>query len=195
MGCHTWFYNKISEMPNEHLEELKKKVAKHCRDAYIVKCTYEEWVKDIQDDLKRYVDKEYLSDDDKFWVDYFKKAETREYYDKTRKKYIKEAETLENPKTPKKRALKIITKHETLFDKNLENGYYDLSDFGWGDNYRVYGYPDGNFKSTEEAIKFLEEYDDGSNITYGSKNGMCDEIREIINDFFKEYPKGYIDYG
>ena len=195
MGCHTWFYNKISEMPNEHLSILKERTAKRCRDAYIVKTTFDKWLEGIEKDLEHYVGRESKSDDDNFWLDFLNKAKSREYYDKTRNAYIKDAEILENPRTSTKRVLKLIAKYQELFDNDFENGYYGLGDFGWHDKYRVSGYPEGKFKSADEAIKFLEEYDNGDNITYDFKKGMCDEIRDVINNFFREYPKGCIDYG
>jgi hypothetical protein len=193
MGCHTWFYNKISEMPIEHYEKMKAKIAKQCRNAYIVKCSCSEWVKGGEKELAHYNGKN--SEVDKSFAKFLKEISTKEYYEKKRNEYIKDAELLENPNTPRKKVLRIFAKHKVIFDKGTKDGYYELGEFGWHDKYRVYGYPDGNFKSAEEAIKFLEEYDNGNNIIYDFKKGMCDEIRDIINNFFKEYPNGYINYG
>ena len=39
------------------------------------------------------------------------------------------------------------------------------------------------------------KYDNGNNIVCDYKTGMCDEIREIVNDFFKQFPNGTIHYG
>lgn len=192
MGCHTWFYNRISEIPNAHLDSYRKKVAKTCRNAYIVKQSFKSWSDDIERELRFYKNRRKDASDE-FFIKYLEKAKTRKYYDEKRNEYIKDAEALENLDTPRKEVLRIIAKHESLF--NLEDGYYSLSGFGWHDNYRVSGYPEGVFESAEKAIKFLENYDNGNNITYEYKNGMCDEIRDIINNFFEEYPNGYIDYG
>ena len=59
---------------------------------------------------------------------------------------------------------------------------------------RVYDYPPEKFYDAESAIKFLEEYDD-KKIVYMEKEGMCDEIRDIIKEFFIKYPHGRLEYG
>jgi hypothetical protein len=71
---------------------------------------------------------------------------------------------------------------------------YDLSKMGWRDQYRVFGYPNGKFTNPEEAIYFLINYDQ-EKISFNLKTGYCEEIGNIINRFFTEYPNGYIEYG
>jgi hypothetical protein len=71
---------------------------------------------------------------------------------------------------------------------------YDLSKMGWHDNFRVYGYPNESFYNAEDAINFLKEYDQDK-VVYNGKEGYCDEITDIIMNFFNEYPNGYIEYG
>lgn len=196
MGCHTWFANKITAITEEHVEKLRNQTAKDIRNAWIVKCSFNEWHKEIQEDIDEMEnDSKELSKSDKKWLELLNKMNTNEYYEKKRKKYIKDAEILENISSPIKKVLTVLAIHNTLFDKDLENGYYDLSHLGWGDNFRVYGYPNDKFYNAQDAIKFLEDYDNGKNIVYDFKEGMCDEIRDIINKFFTEFPNGRLSYG
>lgn len=196
MGCHTWFANKITAITEEHVEKLRKDTAKNIRNAWIIQCSYDEWHKEMQEDIDELENKgEKLTPSDKEWLALLKKINTKEYYDKERKKYVKDAEILENGASPIKKVLRALARHNILFDKDLENGYYDLGHLGWGDNFRVYGYPPDKFYNAQDAIKFLEEYDNGHNISYNSKEGMCDEIKNIINKFFTEFPNGMLNYG
>ena len=52
MGCHTWFRNSISDMPQEHLDKLREIHLKGVKNAYIVKCTCEEWISGLEDSIK-----------------------------------------------------------------------------------------------------------------------------------------------
>lgn len=183
-------------MPQKHLEELREKTAKNIRKTWIVQCGLSEWLKEMQEDIDELENKgEKLTPSDKSWLKLLKKMNSKEYYEKKRKKYLKDAEILEKGSSPIKKVLTVLSKHNTLFDEDLENGYYDLSDLGWGDNFRVYGYPPDKFFNAQDAIKFLEGYDNGKNITCDFKEGMCDEIRDIINNFFTEFPNGRLSYG
>ena len=188
--------NKISAIPQEHVEKLRKETAKNIRNAWIVQCSFDEWHKEMQDDIDELENKgEKMTESDKSWLELLKEMNSRKYYDKERKKYVKDAEILENGASPIKKVLRVLARHNTLFDKDLENGYYDLGHLGWGDNFRVYGYPHDKFFNAQDAIKFLEEYDNGKNITCDFTEGMCDEIRDIINKFFTEFPNGMLHYG
>ena len=162
MGCHTWFKNRISDIPQDHLVRLREETAKSCRNAWIVKTSYDRWLNETKRDLDNF-EKSHkkdgkLSKDDKSYLGMLKKMSTRKYYDDKRNEYLGDAEALENPKTPRNKVLRVLAKHNFLFDEDLRNGYYDLGQFGWGDNFRVYGYPEGRFTSAEEAISFLETY-------------------------------------
>ena len=45
MGCHTWFNNRLSDIPNEHLNILKMKALSNINGQRILKCKdYDEWV-------------------------------------------------------------------------------------------------------------------------------------------------------
>ena len=52
MGCHTWFRNKLSDIPKEHLDKLKKRYANDIKEAFIYKCSLKEWLKDNEEGLK-----------------------------------------------------------------------------------------------------------------------------------------------
>ena len=200
MGCHTWFRNKIADMPQEHINKLREVHIKRIKNAYIYKCSKECWMNNIKSELDEFR-KQYkgqltkLSAPDKVWYDILKKECSEDFYTKERQKYVDDLETLKNPKATREELLKIFIRHDLSFDKDLKNGSYDLGDVGWHDNYRVYGYPDVTHHNADEAIKFLEEYDDGNNIQCDYIKGMCDEIRDIINNFFKQFPNGTIHYG
>jgi hypothetical protein len=128
-----------------------------------------------------------------------KKRNSREYYEKARDKYVKDLKTLQNPKATRKQILRIFKRHDFSFDLNKDatDGSYSLSQFEWGDNYRVSGnpYPCATHHNAEEAIEWLENYDNGHNIYCNFKEGMCQEVRDIVIDFFNKYPNGTIHYG
>lgn len=197
MGCHTWFYNKISDIPNSHITKLREKAAKDIKGFYLYNCSYEKWVADRDEDIAEMMRLEHLDEQDKEWLEQLKRTRTKEYFMEKLKEYDDRIKRFEDPDTPKEELLKLFSHQFVLFDADLDNGYYNLSDWGWGDNYRVSGnpyYPDEKFYSATSAINFLENYDDRL-ITYDMKEGMCDEIRNIINNFFNEYPHGMICYG
>ena len=146
------------------------------------------------DDLNSsYNDEEKNGDLYKVELDIINKMNSKEYFDTHRKQYVEDLEKLKNHSTSKQELLEIFDRHDLAF--NIENDDYSLWYCGWGDNFRVSGYPSGSFYNSDDAIKFLEGYDNGNNIVYDYKKGMCDEIRDIIKEFFKQYPNGSIHYG
>ena len=198
MGCHTWFMNKIADMPQEHLDKLRENTIKDIKSAYIYKESAANWFANAENELKWFEeenDMTNLSDSDKAYYGVLVKMADRKYYKKARGKYVRDLRTLQNPKSTRLQILKAIARHDILFDKDLNNGSYEMSDVGWHDNYRVSGYPTVTHHNAEEAIKFLEEYDNGNNIQYDYTKGMCNEIRDIITKFFNEFPNGTIHYG
>ena len=200
MGCHTWFRNSIADMPLEHLEKLREKHIKGIKNAYIYKCSCEDWInsnKKTVAEIERTEDKE--SDFYKSELSFYTKMGTKEYYEKARNKYVKDLEILQNPKATRKQLLRVFKRHDFVFElnKNATDGSYLLDDFGWGDNYRVSGnpYPCVVHHNAEEAIQWLESYDNGHNIYCDGKDGMCQDIKDIVTEFFAEYPNGTIHYG
>lgn len=202
MGCHTWFRNKLADMPKEHLEALRKRYIREIKKAYILNCSYEEWLKCHEDDLidieKRYTEEEKKTNQlYKIELELIRKTKTREYYEKARKRYLKDLEILNNQTSPKKQLFGAFKKHDLSFELNKDatDGSYSLDNLGWHDNYRVSGYPCVTHHNAKEAIKWLEEYDNGNNIECDYVKGMSCKIREIINKFFNEFPNGTIHYG
>jgi hypothetical protein len=124
---------------------------------------------------------------------------SKEYYEKSRGRYVKDLETLQNPRATKKQIFRIFKRHDLSFELNKDatDGSYLLQDLGWNDNYRVSGhpYPCVTHHNAQEASEWLESYDNGHNIHFDGKNGMCQEIRDIVTEFFNEFPNGTIHYG
>ena len=176
MGCHTWFYNKVSEMPQKDIETLKEISLSNINSSKILSCTYDEWVENVVNW--------------KLEPDVIKKFIQKDFYD-NRIKHLNWAKSIIEAKDMDLDSLVTIFKE---FGGIVYDDYYDLSDCGWCDSYRVYGYPVDKFDNAASAIKFLEEYDQDK-IKYGNKTGMCKEIKDIIVDFFNNYPNGYIEYG
>lgn len=195
MGCHTWFGNKISCITQEDIDKIRKTTINRIKHSYIYNCTANKWLADIKEDLNelKKSEEDMNSDVYQFQLDFYSKMNSKEYFEKHKKQYVEDLEKLMDENTPKKELFKIFERHDMGFEN--KNDFYCLDECGWCDNYRVSGYPQGTFHSAEEAIKFLEEYDNGNNIMCGYENGMCDEIREIINNFFKKYPNGSIYYA
>lgn len=202
MGCHTWFRNKISDMPQEHLEKLRNKYAREIKNAYIYKCSCEDWLNGCEDELK-YLNECYPTEEDKknelykMELEMYKKHNSKEYYEKVRGRYVKDLEILQNPKSTRNQLLRVFSKHDLSFDKDLKNGSYDMSGVGWCDNYRVCGnpYPFAIHHNAEEAIEWLKAFDNGNNICTDMTWGMCDELKAIIIEFFNNFPNGTIHYG
>lgn len=201
MGCHTWFRNKVADMPPEHLERLRQYHIKGIKNAYIYKCSLGQWLADAEEELKDleedYSDEAKKSESYKLYRNLAKKSGTKEYYEKHRAQYVKDLETLQNPKATRLQLLRVFKRHDLSFelDRYGKEGSYEMSNVGWYDQYRVSGYPGVTHHNAEEAIKFLEEYDNGNNIVCDYKTGMCNEVRDIINNFFKQFPNGTIHYG
>lgn len=191
MGCHTWFSNKIADIPSEHVETLRERCVKDIESTWIYSTPRGEFIASIKKELEEEIN----DDGDKMWIETLTKMSDPKYYDRKIKSYKRDIKVLKDKKAKTRDVLKILSKHMILFSKDLENGYYDLSDLGYGDNYRVYGYPEEVFYDAETAIKFLENYPQNMISSGMGKEGMCDEIKDIITEFFKKYPRGKISYG
>jgi len=189
-------------MPKEHLNKLRKEHIKGIRKSYIYNCSCEQWLKGCEEelqDLEKKFPTEKDKHDDLYKMEYamYKKHNSKEYFEKIRGKYVKDLEILLNPNSTRKQLLGVFSRHDLSFDKDLKNGTYNLSSLGWYDNYRVIGkpYPCAIHHNAEEAIEWLEVFDNGNNICTDMAWGMCEELKIIINEFFKEFPNGTIHYG
>ena len=187
MGCHTYFNNKVSCIKNKDIEALRKFHIDGIKRAYIYNVSLDEWISDHNEEIEDY--KKWGDSDE---VMRLSEIATREYYEKHHKIYEDDLKKLQDSSTSKDELLKIFERHSITF--NIKDDDYSLFDLGWVDKYRVSGYPSGSFHTAEEAISFLENYKDGT-ITCNGKKGMSDDVREIIREFFKQYPNGSIHYG
>ena len=176
MGCHTWFNNRLDSMPEKDYQKLKELSLKNINSSTIIDCDYDKWVEKV---TSWYIDGETK-----------KEFIQKEFFDKKLRHYKLSKEILE-AKDPNKDAVISVFKE---FGGLVYNDAYDLSDMGWCDQFRVYGYPEGKFTNPEDAISFLMNYDQ-KKIAFNDKIGYCEEIGDIINKFFMEYPNGYIEYG
>ena len=177
MGCHTWFNNRLDNISEKDLNKLKENTLERIKEQRILKSdSHKDWVETvtkwhIDPDTKR----EFISED--FW--------------KKRRKHVLWAKSVLESDDPNLNSVLNVLKE---FGGLVYDDAYDLAKMGWHDKFRVYGYPDGIFNNAKEAIKFLKEYNQDY-IEYKKKKGYCDEIGEIITNFFNEYPNGYIEYG
>lgn len=189
MGCHTWFYNNFNNMPLEHYENIKKKIINEIRSYWIMNVSKEEFIKEIQEDIK--VDSGNII---------YKKMLTDGYYENVIKKYNNHLEFLD--KTSGFTSLKesdftflkeVLKDHYHTIEIN-DNIFYNLSDFGLHDKFRVYGYPKDIFYNAQKLIEFLKNYDQNM---IGSKEpyGININIENIIHEFFNMYPNGIIYFG
>ena len=176
MGCHTWFNNSLDCIPDKDYQKLKEVCIDNINKSTIMNCDYDKWVKTITSwNLDGRTKKKYIQKD---------------FYDK-RLRHLNWAKEVLEADNPNKDAVISVFKE---FGGLVYEDSYDLSKMGWRDQYRVFGYPDGKFTNPEEAIYFLINYDQ-EKITFNLKTGYCEEIGNIINRFFTEYPNGYIEYG
>lgn len=181
MGCHTWFYNNIVNMPVNHKEHIKEKLIKDISGFWIMNTSKEEFIKEIQ---------ESITDDPK---DQFYKLMLKDgYYEDQIKKYNKYLDILHNDIDINSLKLILDDCHSVKHIK--DKFFYCLTDFGWHDNFRIYGYPEEVFYDAKTLIEFLKKYEQSM---IGSKEpyGFNSDIEKIIYEFFDTYPNGMIRFG
>lgn len=181
MGCHTWFYNNLNNMPLEHYEHIKKKIINNIRNYWIMNVSKEEFIKETQEDIK--ANPENII---------YKKMLTDGYYENVVKKYNSHLDLL-NKKSGITSLKEVLKDHYHVIEIN-NNLFYNLSDFGFHDKFRVYGYPEEIFYDARTLIEFLKNYDQNM---IGSKEpyGINIDIENIIHDFFNTYSNGVIYFG
>ena len=190
-------------MPQEHFEKLIKKHIKGIKNAYIYsRCSCQQWLRDCERELKNleesYTEEEKKTDQMyKFEKRMLEKTSSKEYYEKARGRYVKDLEILQNPKSTKKQIFRVFKRHDLSFELNKDatDGSYLLDGLGWYDNYRISDYQHVTHHNAQEAIEWLESYDNGHNIICDWNEGMCQEVRDIITEFFNNFPNGTIHYG
>ena len=196
MACHTWFNNKVSCITDKDIETIRNYLRKQIPNAYILKCSSEQWRENYRKELKEFykTHKKPYNDMAKMELEMLLKMGTEEYHKSKCAEYMESLSILNNEDSTKEELLKVFDKHEITF--SIKDDDYSLCHCGWQDQFRISDYSNQAFDNANDAIKFLENYDDGNgNIICGYEKGMNDKIREIIKQFFKKYPNGSIHYA
>ena len=79
--------------------------------------------------------------------------------------------------------------------QDIDNvSFYCLTQFGWHDKFRVYGYPEEIFYDAQTLIEFLKNYDQKM-IGVKGPTGFNTDIENVIKEFFDTYPNGMVYFG
>jgi hypothetical protein len=172
MGCHTWFHKKI----NVTYEQAKKFLIKIYKNEITL---YQTWIDNPNDEY--YVD--LLEDYPEYDINYC----------------IKQCDII-------KRKLRLVEggycKEAVMnkYDRGIANhvtyvkgkGHYQSLD--WCDTFRIPGYPEDILFSLEETLDFIEK--NKSLIYYYHQNDVTGkDWKEQLEEYWKEYPDGMIDFG
>lgn len=181
MGCHTWFYNKIDNMPKEHISSIKEKLITDINGYWIMNTSKEDFIKEI---------KENIAADESFA--YLKEMLKDGYFESQVSKYKKYLDILNNDTDID--SFNSVVK-DCYFCQEIDNvTYYCLTQFGWHDKFRVYGYPEEIFYDAQTLIDFLKNYDQKM-IGPDKSTGFNTDIENIIKEFFNKYPNGMVQFG
>lgn len=181
MGCHTWFYNNIDNMPKEHIPSIKEKLITDINGYWIMNTSKEDFIKEI---------KENIVADESFA--YLKEMLKDGYFESNVSKYKKYLDILNNDTDID--SFNSVVK-DCYFCQEIDNvTYYCLTQFGWHDKFRVYGYPEEIFYDAQTLIDFLKNYDQKMIGPDGS-TGFNTDIENIIKEFFDKYPNGMVQFG
>lgn len=182
MGCHTWFYNNIDNMPKEHMSSIKENLITSINGYWILNTSKEDFIKEI---------KENIDVDTSF--EYLKEMLKDGYYESQVSKYKKYLDIL-NDDTTDIDSFKSVVK-DCYHCQDIDNvSFYGLTQFGWHDKFRVYGYPEEIFYDAQTLIDFLKNYDQKMIGTKGP-TGFNTDIENIIKEFFDKYPNGIVYFG
>lgn len=168
MGCHTWFSDKIKVQPT--FEDVKKDVIDH----YITERGYYE----------RHVNGNLLPDE----IDLFSEAslesseqiiiDINHYIDDVMREYDVD-DIMEQYAFVK--SLDFCRRNH-LFYRSIRN-FHDV--------FRIGGYPEDELLSMDETLEFIEN--NINSIDFGNRNREMATIR--LEEFWREYPDGRIDFG
>lgn len=182
MGCHTWFYNNINNIPDNHKKHIKEKLINDISKFWIMNVSKEEFIKEIQECIKEHPE-------DLFYKQMLKDG----YYENEIIKYNECLNNLRNNELDDN-CFKSILK-DYYFNININDElFYHLSEFGWHDNFRVYGYPEEIFYDAKTLIEFLKNYNQDK-IGITKPYGFNSDIEKLIYKFFEEFPNGIIEFG
>lgn len=181
MGCHTWFYNNIDNMPKEHMSGIKENLITSINGYWILNTSKEDFIKEI---------KENIDVDTSF--EYLKEMLKDGYYESQVSKYKKYLDILNDDTDID--SFKSVVK-DCYHCHEIDNvSFYGLTQFGWHDKFRVYGYPEEIFYDAQSLIDFLKNYDQKM-IGIKGPTGFNTDIENIIKEFFDKYPNGIVYFG
>lgn len=181
MGCHTWFYNKIDNMPKEHMSNIKEKLITNINKYWIMNISKEDFIKEIQETIDANTSSAYL-----------KEMLNDGYYESQISKYRKYLNILHDDKNID--AFKSVVK-DCYSCREIDNvSFFSLTPFEWHDNFRIYGYPEEIFCDAQTLINFLKNYDQ-TMIGPKESTGFNTDIENIIKEFFDKYPNGMVQFG
>lgn len=182
MGCHTWFYNNIDNMPKEHMSSIKENLITSINGYWILNTSKEDFIKEIKENID--VDTSFA---------YLKEMLKDGYYESQVSKYKKYLDIL-NDDTTDIDSFKSVVK-DCYHCQDIDNvSFYGLTQFGWHDKFRVYGYPEEIFYDAQTLIDFLKNYDQKM-IGIKGPTGFNADIENIIKEFFDKYPNGIVYFG
>ena len=182
MGCHTWFWNNIDNMPKEHMLSIKENLITSINGYWILNTSKEDFIKEI---------KENIDVDTSF--EYLKEMLKDGYYESQVSKYKKYLDIL-NDDTTDIDSFKSVVK-DCYHCQDIDNvSFYGLTQFGSHDKFRVYGYPEEIFYDAQTLIDFLKNYDQKL-IGIKGPTGFNTDIENIIKEFFDKYPDGIVYFG
>ena len=181
MGCHTWFWNNIDNMPKEHMSSIKEKLITDINGYWILNTSKEDFIKEI---------KENIDADESFA--YLKEMLKDGYFESQVSKYKKYLDILNNDTDID--SFNSVVK-DCNFCQEVDNvSFYCLTQFGWHDRFRVYGYQEEIFYDAQTLIDFLKNYDQKM-IGTKEPTGFNTDIENIIKEFFDKYPNGMVYFG
>lgn len=214
MSCDTWFENRTKDIPNKHLEIIKKQLHKD-EKLYCQYPTFKDWIisetdEDLLIDIYRRLDNAILCKDESA-IQYFKKIihkatdpAQREWKKSEWKKYWhkrKKIKSLLTKKFHKNELLSIFKEELILFD----NGYYDLSYVNeYYNNFRIYDYDAEPWCCVDDFLKYIKDNPNSVWIKRYNENNEYVEIPRqeaeqiaigIVTEFFQKYPNGRIRLG
>ncbi|MCK9447022.1 hypothetical protein M0Q50_09250 [bacterium] len=168
MGCHTWFYRKIDNVPYDKVKE--------------------QFIKNLKYDIKFFynmvyhkdrIKKEYLDIYPNYGPEYFKHR-----YDV----FVRQLRLVEND------YCKVAVCKRYHYRNNptiyFNGSHYVSFDSLPHDTFRIYGYPIIKLKSYEETIKFIN--DNKNNEKFWC---LDSDYEDVLKKFWNKYPDSFICFG
>lgn len=214
MSCDTHFENRTKDIPNKHLEIIKKQLHKD-EKLYCQYPTFKDWIKsEIDEDLiydyQLRLDNA-LQNNDELAIEYYrkqinkaldpahrgyKKSEWKKYWYKRKK-----IKRLLSNKFHKNELLSLFKKEKILFDNDYYALYYVN---GYYNNFRVYDYDAEPWYCLDDFLQYVKDNPNSVWIKRFNENNEYVEIPRqeaeqiaigIVTEFFQKYPNGRIRLG